>query len=117
MSVSEIQNLLKTNPEVIKQSLETSMKLQAAIVKYVQESGKKVICDTAECNCLDDVPKDLPILSNYNGKIQYMQIQISNETADAEYVESVINRLITFENMCVHFDMITAEEIINADMI
>ena len=116
MSVAEIDALLKNNPEVIKQSIETSMKLQAAILKYVNETGKKVICDTAECLNIEDVPKDLPILSN-NGRIQYLNIQILDDDADDDYVKMITDRLKAFEDLYVNFDGITAEAIINIDKI
>ena len=116
MSVAEIDALLKNNPEVIKQSLETSMRLQAAILRYVNETGKKVLCDTAECDNVEDVPKDLPILSN-NGKIQYLNIQILDDDADDDYIKMIADRLKSFENLYVDFDNITAEAIINVDKI
>ena len=119
MSVSEISETLENNPEFIKQSLEVSMKLQAAILKYVVETGKKVICDTAECDGENEVPENMPIITNknYRGKTQYVNIKILDTDADEEYINSIRNRLATFEKMYVHFDTITAQDIMNADNI
>lgn len=119
MSIADIRNLLVTNPNLIKRSLETSMKLQSAIYKYVTESGKKVTCDNASCDGLENVPKGSPVLNekDYNGKTQYMNITILNEDADDEYIQRIKNRLQAFEHAYINFDSITAEDIINIDNI
>lgn len=116
-SLNDIETLLKTNPDAIKLSLETSMKLQAAILKYVQESGKRVMCEMDECNSPNEVPKDLPIVPSTGEKVHYMKIQILNEDADDDYVNSIISRLKRFEDAYIHFDSLTAEAIIKIDEI
>lgn len=110
-----IQSLLKTNPEVVKNSLELAIQCQSKVLDVVKKTGMKVMCETKSYDCEKDVPKDQVILlrNDYKQQIQALCINVTNETADVEFIdemESYVNQLIDLNN---NFDKITAKDIIS----
>lgn len=112
----EIDKLLKTNPELVKQSIETAFKLQSEILNDVINTGNKVLCDVEEFNENDSVPDNAVEIMN-NGRKQYMVIQILDEEADENYINSIKSRVSTFKTLYERFDSITADDILKADFI
>ena len=113
-----IQSLLKTNPEVVKNSLELAIQCQSKILDVVKMTGMKVMCETKSYNCEKDVPKDQVILlrNDYKQQIQSLCINVTSEVAGVEFIDEMekhVNQLIDLNN---NFDKITAEDIINTDI-
>lgn len=112
-SIELIRNLLKTNPELIKNSLELAIQCQTKILDKVKETGMNVICENRSYDNVENIPKyEIILLTNdYKQQIHALHMEVTEEVVYE--METYVGNLV---NLNDNFDDITAEDIINTNL-
>lgn len=113
-----IRNLLETNPELIKSSLEFVLQCQTKILDKIKETGMKVVCENRSYDNMENVPTDEIVLltNDYKQQIQTLHMEVTEEAANNEFINEMEMRVGNLASLNENFDNITAEDIINADL-
>ena len=117
-NIELIRSLLKTNPELIKSSLELAIQCQTTILDKVKKTGMKVICESRSYDSVENIPKDEIILltNDYKQQIQALHMEVTEEVANDDFVNEMETYVDNLVNLNDNFDNITAEDIINIDL-